>query len=148
MHISKKTKVLSYLVVWRLISVFVVQTAHVPDEYWQSLEVAHRLAFGYGYVTWEWDMKIRSYIYPFLLSVIYQALASISLDHVIILTTVPRVLQATISAYGEYKFYEWSKNKWALYSLCINWYWYYCATRTLINTLETAFTMIALSIFP
>lgn len=148
MHISKKTKVLSCLIIWRLISVFVVQTAHVPDEYWQSLEVAHRLAFGYGYLTWEWVMKIRSYIYPVLLSIMYHILALISLDYIIILTILPRIFQAIISAYGEYKFYKWTKNKWTLYSLCINWYWYYCATRTLINTVETAFTMIALSIFP
>jgi len=30
----------------RLASVFVVQTYYVPDEYWQSLEVAHKLTFG------------------------------------------------------------------------------------------------------
>lgn len=30
----------------RLLSVFLVRTWFVPDEYWQSLEVAHRLAFG------------------------------------------------------------------------------------------------------
>ncbi|KOX68205.1 GPI mannosyltransferase 3 [Melipona quadrifasciata] len=130
MHLSKKTKVLSCLIIWRLISVFVVQTAHVPDEYWQSLEVAHRLAFGYGYLTWEWVMKIRSYTYPVLLSIMYHILTLISLDYVIILTVLPRIFQAIISAYGEYKFYKWTKNKWTLYSLCINWYWYYCATRT------------------
>ncbi|XP_076765794.1 phosphatidylinositol glycan anchor biosynthesis class B [Xylocopa sonorina] len=148
MFLQKKTKVLFSLVLWRLISVFVVQTAHAPDEYWQSLEVAHRLAFGYGYLSWEWTAKIRNYIYPFLISVMYQILALISLDRVTILTTLPRILQAIFSAYGEYKFYNWSKNKWMLYSLCINWYWYYCATRTLVNTIETVCTMIALSIFP
>ncbi|KOC70034.1 GPI mannosyltransferase 3 [Habropoda laboriosa] len=130
MYLSKKKKVFIGLLLWRLISVFVVQTTHVPDEYWQSLEVAHRLAFGYGYLTWEWIEKIRNYMYPFLISVIYQLLAFVTLDHVIILTTLPRILQAIISAYGEYKFYEWTKNKWTLYSLCINWYWYYCATHS------------------
>lgn len=30
----------------RLASVFIVQTYFVPDEYWQSLEVAHKLTFG------------------------------------------------------------------------------------------------------
>lgn len=28
-----------------------------PDEYWQSLEVAHRIAYGYGYTTWEWKAQ-------------------------------------------------------------------------------------------
>lgn len=148
MYLSKKRKVLCCLILWRLISVFVVQTAHVPDEYWQSLEVAHHLAFGYGYLTWEWIMRVRNYMYPYLLSIIYRILALISLDYVIVLTVLPRILQAIISAYGEYKFYEWTKNKWTLYSLCINWYWYYCATRTLMNTVETACSMIACTMFP
>lgn len=30
----------------RLASVFIVQTYYVPDEYWQSLEVAHKITFG------------------------------------------------------------------------------------------------------
>ncbi|XP_076655940.1 phosphatidylinositol glycan anchor biosynthesis class B [Halictus rubicundus] len=148
MYFSKKYKTLSLLLLWRLCSVFLVQTAHVPDEYWQSLEVAHRLAFGYGYRTWEWTLNIRNYIYPFLISIIYRVLALASLDYVIVLTTMPRIIQAILSAYGEFKFYEWTQNKWTMYSLCINWYWYYCATRTLMNTVETAFTMIALSMFP
>ncbi|XP_078037655.1 phosphatidylinositol glycan anchor biosynthesis class B [Augochlora pura] len=148
MYLPKKYKTLSLLILWRLSSTFLVQTAHVPDEYWQSLEVAHRLAFGYGYLTWEWTLNIRNYIYPFLVSVIYRILALASLDYATILITVPRIIQAIVSAYGEYRFYEWTQNKWTLYSLCINWYWYYCATRTLINTIETAFTMIALSMFP
>lgn len=148
MYLSNKKKVLFCLILWRLISVFVVQTVHVPDEYWQSLEVAHRLAFGYGYLTWEWIAKVRSYMYPFFISIVYKILSAMSLDYVLALTMLPRILQAIISAYGEYRFYEWTKNKWTMYSLCINWYWYYCATRTLINTTETACTMIALSIFP
>lgn len=28
-----------------------------PDEYWQSLEVAHVYVFGYGYKTWEWRWR-------------------------------------------------------------------------------------------
>ncbi|XP_035727103.1 GPI mannosyltransferase 3-like [Vespa mandarinia] len=148
MYFSTNWKTFLFLLLWRLISVFIVQTAHVPDEYWQSLEVAHHLAFGYGFLTWEWTAKIRSYVYPFLISFLYRLLAIFSLDSVINLIIVPRLFQATISAYADYKFYKWTKNKWMLYSLCINWYWYYCATRTLINSLETSFTIIALSMFP
>ena len=35
------------IVAVRLASVFIVQTYYVPDEYWQSLEVAHKLTFGW-----------------------------------------------------------------------------------------------------
>jgi phosphatidylinositol glycan class B len=64
----------------RLSSVFVVQTWFVPDEYWQSLEVSHRLSFGYGYLTWEWFEGIRSLIYPLLFCIPYKLLAYFSLD--------------------------------------------------------------------
>ncbi|CAB4065225.1 PIGB [Lepeophtheirus salmonis] len=41
---------------------------HVPDEIWQSSEIAHYIVFGYGYKTWEWrdNAEIRSYIHPTL----------------------------------------------------------------------------------
>lgn len=49
------------------IAVF-TRTFFQPDEYFQALEPAHALVFGYGHVTWEWltDRPIRSIIYPSL----------------------------------------------------------------------------------
>jgi phosphatidylinositol glycan class B len=76
-----KTNLLCVFLVTRLSSVFVVQTWFVPDEYWQSLEVSHRLSFGYGYLTWEWLEGIRSLIYPFLFFIPYKLLAYFSLDN-------------------------------------------------------------------
>jgi GPI mannosyltransferase 3 len=35
-----------------------------PDEVFQTLEPAHRLAFGYGIITWEWREGIRSWVFP------------------------------------------------------------------------------------
>ncbi|XP_011149167.1 GPI mannosyltransferase 3 isoform X1 [Harpegnathos saltator] len=148
MFLPKKLGTLSRLILWRLTAVVLVQTAHVPDEYWQSLEVAHRTAFGYGHLTWEWAAMIRSYTYPFLISILYRVLAVFSLDFIWLLTMLPRVFQAVLVAYADYRFYQWTKCKWMLLVLCLNWYWYYCATRTLINTVETACTTIALTIFP
>ncbi|EZA57245.1 GPI mannosyltransferase [Ooceraea biroi] len=148
MQFPRGFTLLCLLLLWRLISVFVVQTAHVPDEYWQSLEVAHRMAFGYGHLTWEWTLMIRSYLYPFLISILYRILAALSLDSVYLLITLPRVFQAILVAYSDYRLYQWIGCKWALVVLCTNWYWYYCATRTLINSVETACTIIALSMYP
>ncbi|XP_012234980.1 GPI mannosyltransferase 3 [Linepithema humile] len=148
MRLPKRFGTLFLLILWRLTSVILVQTAHVPDEYWQSLEVAHHLAFDYGYLTWEWTTMIRSYMYPLLISILYRGLALFSLDFVPLLTTLPRVFQAVLVAYADYRFYKWIKCRWMLFILCLNWYWYYCATRTLINAVETACTTIALSIFP
>lgn len=64
----------------RILSVFVVQTYFVPDEYWQSLEVAHKFAFGYGYLTWEWTSGIRSYIHPLFVTVLYKLLQLLYID--------------------------------------------------------------------
>lgn len=38
--------VLYSLIFLRLALVYLVRTFYVPDEYWQSVEVAHKLAFG------------------------------------------------------------------------------------------------------
>ena len=39
--------ILAVLIGFRVINALVCTTAFVPDEYWQSLEVAHRMTFGY-----------------------------------------------------------------------------------------------------
>lgn len=42
---SQKTLVLS-LMAFRVLNALLIQTSYVPDEYWQSLEVAHQMVFG------------------------------------------------------------------------------------------------------
>ena len=53
---------------FRAANALLVRTAFVPDEYWQSLEVAHDLVFGYGHRTWEWapETALRSFAHPVL----------------------------------------------------------------------------------
>lgn len=36
-----------FSVVYRLLNCVLVQSSFVPDEYWQSLEIAHRMVFRY-----------------------------------------------------------------------------------------------------
>jgi phosphatidylinositol glycan class B len=139
---------LSFLIL-RILSVFIVKTWYVPDEYWQSLEVAHRLAFGYGYLTWEWTKGIRSYIYPMIISGVYKILEYLKLDEVHLLVLVPRILQALLTAYSDYRFYIFSgKTKWSIFIVATSWFIFYTGSRTLINTVEMALTTIALSYFP
>ena len=52
----------------------------VADEVWQSQEVAHFFVFGRGYLCWEWRRKIRSFLYPMLLSIPYFLLKALYLD--------------------------------------------------------------------
>ncbi|GAA6062630.1 hypothetical protein JCM10212_000292 [Sporobolomyces blumeae] len=53
---ARRTRVLAP-VVFRLANAVACRSFFQPDEYWQSLEVAHRWVFGFGYETWEWRTK-------------------------------------------------------------------------------------------
>jgi GPI mannosyltransferase 3 len=44
-----------------------------PDEIFQTVEPAHRLAFGYGVITWEWRLGVRSWVLPMLLAGVMRA---------------------------------------------------------------------------
>lgn len=145
------TGVLFGLVVFRLCNVFLVQTWFVPDEFWQGPEVAHKMVFGYGYLTWEWREGIRSYGYPLLFAFAFRILAIVKLDFPILIIYLPRVMQAVFGAVGEYYVY---KLAWMLYGSGIawsvlfcqvtSWFMFYCITRTLTNSMETALISIGL----
>ncbi|XP_050293187.1 GPI mannosyltransferase 3 [Anthonomus grandis grandis] len=145
----KNLDVFLILVGVKLLSVVVVQTYFVPDEYYQSLEVAHKFAFGYGHLTWEWHQGIRSYAYPLIFSAFYKIMKVLRLDTPVAVIFVPRVAQALLSAYADLCFYKWSgTKKWAVFIISTSWFWFYTSSRTLINTFETCLTVIALSKFP
>nr|XP_009861747.1 GPI mannosyltransferase 3 [Ciona intestinalis] len=140
-----------FLVTWRLVNVMFVQSWFVPDEYWQSVEIAHRHAFGFGYQTWEWKVGIRSYLHPLMFSCLFYIQKWVGLDHAPLLIIIPRVAQSLLSAAAEWKFYLFLSNtcgryfaRWAMFSLLTSWFWWYCATRTLINTFEINLVCFAL----
>lgn len=142
-------QVVSVILFVRLLSVFLVQTWYVPDEYWQTLEVAHKQVFGYGALTWEWQQGIRSYLYPSIVAGLYTLLKYTGLDYPEALILLPRILQAIISTAADYSFYKWTGNrKWALFLILTSWFWFYTSGRTLLQTLETSLVAIALSEFP
>lgn len=57
----------------RVLIAVLTQTFFQPDEYFQALEPAHHLVFGYGSLTWEWlnPLPIRGILYPALNVPIY-----------------------------------------------------------------------------
>ncbi|XP_059620230.1 GPI mannosyltransferase 3-like [Phlebotomus argentipes] len=133
----------------RLLSVLFVKTSYVPDEYWQSLEVAHKLVYGYGYLTWEWTQGIRSYLQPLIFAGVYKVLDLFHVNCVFALTLLPRVLQALLSAYADWRFYKWCQcSKWSLFVVATSWFWFYTGSRTIINSAEASLTTIALSFYP
>lgn len=46
-----------------------------PDATFQTLEPAHRLAYGYGVITWEWRVGIRNWVFPAFLAALMKATA-------------------------------------------------------------------------
>lgn len=100
-------------------------------------------------MTWEWLQGVRSYVYPLVIAGVYKVLAILNMDTVEMLTIMPRLLQAALSTYSDYRFFIWcDKKKWSLFIIATSWYWFYMASRTLLNTLETSLTTIALSYYP
>lgn len=84
-----------------------------------------------------------------LVAGIYKILDVLNLDSVTALVLVPRVFQALLSAFADYRFYKWSNSKkWSLFIIVSSWFWFYTGSRTLINSTEAALTTIALSFFP
>lgn len=85
MTLSSDMRFFSIFLCVRIFSVFLVSTWYVPDEYWQSLEIAHNMVFGYGYTTWEWVLGLRSYLHPLLIAFLYKILHLLGLDTVSLL---------------------------------------------------------------
>lgn len=77
-----------FTIALRICNCFLVQTSFVPDEYWQSLEVAHHMVFNYGYLTWEWTERLRGYTYPLIFASIYKILHLLGKDSVQLLVSL------------------------------------------------------------
>lgn len=143
------------LLITRLFHLYIVRSWFVPDEYWQSLEIAHSITFGYGYRTWEWIVGIRSYVSISWVVLTYKLLQLFSVDTLQLLIWSPRFLQTLLSTLSDYFFLRWTQK----HSKCSDIFWpvvcymscpflAYCSTRTLVNTLETNLTTIALYYYP
>ena len=128
---------------------------HNADETWQSVEVAHKIVFGRGYLTWEWTNEvvgpIRSCLHPMMFVPIMYILKLIQLDFHWMIALAPRIQQGIITAFGDYyitKFYNLNfgktSQKWFVFLYSTNVYLLYCGSRTLVNTLEMNLTCFAL----
>ncbi|KAK9275656.1 hypothetical protein L1049_022923 [Liquidambar formosana] len=152
---SSSKRVFAVCLAVRIANSLLVQTYFNPDEHWQALEVAHRITFGYGHLTWEWKRGIRSYLHPMVFALLYQVLAFFRLDTPWFMMKAPRLLQSIFSAVGDFYLYKLSDvlfgncvGQWALFSQLANWFMFFCITRTLSNSLETVLTLVGLYYWP
>ncbi|KAF8033804.1 hypothetical protein BT93_C0153 [Corymbia citriodora subsp. variegata] len=152
---SSEKRVFLLCLAVRVLNSLLVQTYFNPDEHWQALEVAHRIAFGYGHLTWEWKKGIRGYLHPMIFALLYKVLAVLGLDKPWFMMRAPRLLQSIFSAVGDLYLYKLSHllfgnrvARWALFSELTNWFMFFCITRTLSNSLETVLTIMGLYYWP
>ncbi|KAL2861641.1 Alg9-like mannosyltransferase family-domain-containing protein [Aspergillus pseudodeflectus] len=161
------SNILLFLIAFRLVNALTVRTFFQPDEFFQSLEPAWKIAFGESqgpWITWEWKHQLRSSLHPLIFAAVYtvadlvaRALGLSPALRADLLIAAPGVTQAVIAAVGDY--YTWklaryiygdrSYESWATLALTVlsPWQWF-CSTRTLSNCLETTITIVALNLWP
>ncbi|KAG0064799.1 glycosylphosphatidylinositol anchor biosynthesis [Linnemannia elongata] len=150
------SKVITGLVIFRLINATLVKTYFSPDEYWQALEVGHNITFGYGYLTWEWLVGLRSVLHPAVFAALYKGLSLFGLDDGSLFIYAPRLLQALFAALGDFYAYRFADRlfenqltaNWTLFLTVTSWWNFFCSTRTLANSLEASLTIVALYYWP
>lgn len=141
----------------RLFNAFTVQTFFQPDEFFQALEPAHKMVYGYGYLTWEWKEGLRSSLHPLLYVAAYK-LASLAPPPVeeLAVWAAPRIVGALVATIGEVYLYKfalaYSKSIQVaaiavLLSLSSSWNWFF-STRAFSNNLEMVLTTIGLAYWP
>lgn len=97
------TSLFLLLLLLRVANAALTRTFFQPDEYWQSLEIAHSAVWGWGYRTWEWrlnfvnaasasswsDGPVRSFAHPALFVPLYWVLKVLRLDGTFLMVSEP-----------------------------------------------------------
>lgn len=88
---------LGYLVAFRIVNALLCTTFFQPDEFFQSLEVAHRLVFGYGWQTWEWrpETALRSPLHALLFVPGYWLVKILGLEHTDAIVSSPELFSVS-----------------------------------------------------
>lgn len=81
----------------RLWLAFTDHGTYWPDEVFQSIEPAHRMAFGYSLVAWEFVVGARNVLLPGAIAAVLEVLAALRLDDPFLYVPVIRVLFALSS---------------------------------------------------
>ncbi|KAJ1986761.1 glycosylphosphatidylinositol anchor biosynthesis [Dimargaris cristalligena] len=149
------------ILTFRLLNAFSVQTFLLPDETWQSLEVAHHMVFGTGYLTWEWAHRLRGYAHPWLFAQLYRVLTYleeragglVGTSEVLIYAPVVGCgLTAAVIDWATYRFTRtWlgpAVARWALWASLVSWTMGTLMVRPLANAAETACVALALTAWP
>jgi len=73
-----------------------------PDEIFQSLEQAHRFAFGYGFVAWEFQDGARSWLFPGVLGLFWKVVALFGMNAAPALVISAKLAMVVLALIGIY----------------------------------------------
>ena len=150
------TTKLAAVVALRLLNAVLVTTQFDPDEWWQAPEVAHRLVFGYGVLTWEWQHALRGYTHVLPFAAAMQLLKWLRLDSATVIAHVPRLMQGGCAAVGDLCLHRVARRYFGsdrvadctLLASCTSWFVWYCGVRTYSSTAEATVLLAALCLLP
>ncbi|KAJ6597114.1 glycosyltransferase family 22 protein [Mycena vulgaris] len=146
----------------RILIAVCTSTVFQPDEYFQSLEPAHHLVFGYGHLTWEWlsPRPIRSILYPALNVPIYWLLKVTGLETLgtlgdWLIIGGPRILHGSLASLTDIFLCSLTGTvigeryvPTVLLVSLTSLFHVLSLSRSLSNSLETSLTTIALAYYP
>lgn len=84
----------------RLWAAFADQGLFWPDEFYQSTEQAHRFAFGYGIVPWEFVEGARSWVYPGAIGLLWKLMAGLGVTSAATLIVAAKLAVASVAVAG------------------------------------------------
>ncbi|KAH7908309.1 glycosyltransferase family 22 protein [Hygrophoropsis aurantiaca] len=149
----------SLAICFRVAVALCTQSFFQPDEYFQSLEPAHHLVFGYGQLTWEWTnpKPLRSILYPMVNVPWFWFLKTLGWDARFpwLLVIGPKIIHGILAAFTDIWVCALSRKilndafTSTTYFLSLTSFFHALSlSRSLSNSLETSLTTIALSCFP
>lgn len=142
------------VLLFRTLNAFLVATFFQPDEFFQTTEPAHRLVFGYGFITWEYTEALRLALPVLVYSAFYGVLALFNTRTAVL--AAPRVAGALIAYLSDVLVYRFTfsvsrSRRTALVALLLSllssWNWFF-ATRAFLNNLEALASTAAMALWP
>jgi hypothetical protein len=135
----------------RFAAIVAFPSLHHPDENFQVLEQAHRIAFGYGVVPWEFRDGIRSPVLPYLLAGLFWASERVvgGPEGYLIAARTALALLSLIAVAAVYRMGQRTSPNHALMAGLVAATWFelvYFANRPLTEAVATTFVLTALSL--
>jgi phosphatidylinositol glycan class B len=135
----------------RLAAIIAFPGLHHPDENFQLLEQAHRIAFGYGIVPWEFRDGIRSPVLPYMLAALFWLSERVvgGPQGYLLVARAALAALSLLSVAAVYRMGQRTSRTHALMAALVAATWFelvYFAGRPLTEAVATTFLVVALSL--